>query len=373
MILHLIPKKTIAVLLLSAGLLCLSGCGEDTEKYDQAVQDLEQGNYEYALTGFEECIAEGLFPERSCRGAGLCCLRQTEYKKAAEYFTDALNCDNVEKTMQQDLLSYRATAYLKAGEYDNAMADCQTLAMDFEKTGDICFLTGSVALAMDAYDEAAQEFDQAYAKTPDYDMAIRIYEEYIVRGMEADGTRYLEQSLVNDPKTAEDYCERGRIYYYMEDYDQASQELIEAMNRESVEARLLLGMVYLAKHDIPNAKAMYTDYLSINENSGKGYNGLALCALEENDYEGALKNIRKGIPEATTEEMQSLLFNEIVVYERMLDFATAEDKAEEYVSMFPEDTAVRRELAFLQSRTALMGIVQTSEGTEEQTDDGTME
>ena len=46
----------------------------------------------------------------------------------------------------------------------------------------------------------------------------------------------------------------------------------------------------------------------------------------------------------------SLLFNEIVVYEKKLDFDTARQKAEEYTAMFPEDETAAKELEFLKSR-----------------------
>ena len=354
--------KMLACVLCCVGLLSFSGCGENTDTFDQASQDLEQGNYTYALSGFQQCIDEGLFPARSYRGAGLSCLRQADYEEAIDYFTGALGCEKVEEKLRKDILLYRATAYMKSGNYSDAMADCQTLAQDFEKDADICFLTGSIALAMDGYEEAAREFDQAFAESSDYDTAIRIYQQYIQREMEADGTRYLEESLEVTPKTAEDYCERGRIYYFMEDYNKAASELIEALNQDSTEARLLLGMVYLAQHDVGNARAMYQDFLAQDGSPGRGYNGLALCDLEENNYPDALSNIAKGIQDATTEEMQSLLYNEIVVYERMLDFDTAREKAEEYTAMFPEDTGVKRELAFLESRS---GSPQEEETTED--------
>lgn len=46
-------------------------------------------------------------------------------------FTEALGCDRVSKSLRRDILSYRATAELKAGNYEDAMADCQTLGEDF--------------------------------------------------------------------------------------------------------------------------------------------------------------------------------------------------------------------------------------------------
>ena len=48
--------------------------------------------------------------------------------------------------------------------------------------------------------------------------------------------------------------------------------------------------------------------------------------------------------------MQDLLFNEIVAYERKMDFATALSKTQEYVNMFKDDQAAAKELIFLQSR-----------------------
>ena len=65
--------------------------------------------------------------------------------------------------------------------------------------------------------------------------------------------------------------------------------------------------------------------------------------------------ISSGITIASDDEMQSLLFNEIVAYEKKLDFATALTKAQEYVDMFPEDSAAKKELAFLKTRTSSEG------------------
>jgi tetratricopeptide (TPR) repeat protein len=230
------------------------------------------------------------------------------------------------------------------------MADCQTLAQEYSMTADGYYLTGKTALELDSYSEAASNFEQAYAEDASYDMAIQIYESYLQKDMEADGTEYLEAALSTEPKTAEDYYDRGRVYYYMEDYTNAREELIQASNKGSTEALLQLGMVYLAQNDTSNARAMYQEYIGKVGTSASGYNGLALCDMAEGNYDSALSDISSGIPSATTEEMQDLLYNEIVIYEKKLDFATAYQKAQEYVDMFPEDEEAARELTFLKSR-----------------------
>ena len=116
----------------------------------------------------------------------------------------------------------------KPNLYDQAMADCQTLAEDYSLNANDYYLTGCVALAMDSYDEASSNFSEAYGSDSTYEMAIQIYEAYLTQDMEADGTRYLEAALKTEAKTADDYCERGKVYYYMEDYENARTELTTA-------------------------------------------------------------------------------------------------------------------------------------------------
>lgn len=51
-----------------------------------------------------------------------------------------------------------------------------------------------------------------------------------------------------------------------------------------------------------------------------------MCDILEEDYESALRNIRQGISCRDESVMRELLYNEIVVYERQLDFETAQSK-----------------------------------------------
>ena len=349
-------KKRLFLTAVCLSLGLLTGCNVgNTKNYKQAAQDLEQGNYEAALEEYETAISEGVKPAQSYRGAGVAKLKLGNYEEAITYFDDALKCDKVGKALKKDILSYRAVAYLKVKDYEAALEDCQTLAENYKMDADLYFLTGETALAMDSYEEASANFEQAYGEDATYDRAIQIYGAYLNRDMEADGTRYLEAALSSEAKDAQDHCDRGRVYYYMEDYSNAKKELLEANKKDNTEALLLLGMVYLAQDDVENAQAMYKQYISAVGDSAKGYNGLALCDIRSGDYDSALDNITKGLPTATTDEMQSLLFNEIVAYEKKLDFATALTKVQEYIEMFPEDSAAKKERAFLKTRTSSEG------------------
>lgn len=345
-------KKIICLLAAGLGALLLTGCGGENQKtYEQANADLEEANYDYALNEYQACISAGYKLAQSYRGSGIVKLRTGDYQGAIDDLTNALNDEKTGKSDRKDLLEHRAAAELKAELYDQAMADCQTLAEDYSLNANDYYLTGCVALAMDSYDEASSNFSEAYGSDSTYEMAIQIYEAYLGQDMEADGTRYLEAALKTEAKTADDYCERGKVYYYMDDYENARTELTTAADKGSTEATLILGMVYMAQGDTSNARSFYQQYIDADgDDPAKGYNGLALCDISDGDYDSALQNISQGLGDATSDEMRDLLFNEIVVYEKKLDFSTALSKAQEYVQTFKDDDAAAKELTFLQSR-----------------------
>lgn len=70
-------------------------------------------------------------------------------------------------------------------------------------------------MAMDSYEEASANFEQAYGEDATYDRAIQIYWAYLNRDMEADLNPALKLFLSGTAKNAEDHCDCGRVYYYM--------------------------------------------------------------------------------------------------------------------------------------------------------------
>ena len=77
---------------------------------------------------------------------------------------------------------------------------------------------------------------------------------------------------------------------------------------------------------------------------------MAYCSMEQEDYEKALEYIQKGLEVKDREVNQALLFNEIVVYERSRDFASAKEKMQQYLAQYPADAAAVKENYFLQTR-----------------------
>ncbi len=352
----------------AAGCLALFAAGcENTnqEVYQAAVQDLERGYYAEALTGFTQVLAGDDNQAKAYRGEGIAYLKLGEYVKSAEAFSKALDAGEG-RSFQRDVFLYQATAQYKGGMYEAARDACEC-AMDIKADAETLYLHGKIQLALDAYEEAAESFSRAYKKEKSYAMSIWIYQAYLERGMEADGAAYLEESLQRKPKDAEDYCRRGEIYYYMKDYTHAQEELMQAINDGNIEAELLLGKVYFAQGDIANARAMYQEYVADEKGTVEGYNCLALCDIQEQDYASALQQLQKGLRIAQGEEAKALLYNQIVIYERQRDYTKALEKLGEYLQLFPNDEQGTKEQAFLQTR---LGIVpketQESENPEEE-------
>ncbi|MGI6012041.1 MAG: tetratricopeptide repeat protein [Ruminococcus sp.] len=331
--------------------LLLTGCGgSGSNYYEEGAALLEQGNYEEAAESFNQAInAEERLPE-SYRGLGISQLKLGDEAAAIAAFSRSLNeLENTNVEFETDVMYYLAQARKDYGEYEEA-AEVYTDMLKLKEDPDVYFQRGRVYLELGEDDKAAADFDAATEDSRDYTMYLNIWEEYQSRDRDMDGEAYLEKALEIKPREAADYGMRGRVYYEMKDYDSARQELTQAINDGDDESVLMLGKVYLAMEDAASARSMYQEYLKEGGNEAKAYNGLALCDIYEENYDDALANIEKGLDADDGEEEQSLLFNEIVVYEYKLDFETAKTKMAEYLEKYPDDQQALRENEFLSSR-----------------------
>ena len=199
---------------------------------------------------------------------------------------------------------------------------------------------------------AGEDFSAAAALSSDYNLYISIYELYKEYKMDANGADFLQRALDMAKDQESDHYGMGVIQYYLQNYDEAKEELIEDLrqNQNDERAVLLLGKTYLAMDDAANARAMYREYLDNPNCAAASYNGLAMCDLQEKNYRSALQNIKEGLACNDDTIMESLLYNEIIVYEHMQDWTTAKVKAAAFAATFPTNEAGQRENAFLSTR-----------------------
>ncbi|MFV0528699.1 MAG: tetratricopeptide repeat protein [Lachnospiraceae bacterium] len=344
-------KKIIVLLcVLAACALSVTGCSREEQKeYEQAESNLNKGYYEKAITGFESAVANDLHTAQAYRGIGVAQFELGVYEEAVTAFTQALNLESKDTAFRKDVLAYMATAQLNNGAYEDALATAEQLVELGTDTQHL-FLLGKIQLMLDQYDTAQSYFEEYLNNSTTYTDYIRVYEAYNSREMNADGDTYLEAALNITPKTAQDYYDLGCVYYYLENTVDAQKQLELAVDKGSTDVLFFLGKLYLAQGDASKAQDIYQTCVDNGENIAQAYNGLAACAILEENFDEALAYIEQGLEEADTQETQELLYSEIVVYEKQLDFATAKTKMADYIALYPEDETAQRENTFLQNR-----------------------
>lgn len=332
-------------------LLCLlGGCSSAPTSYETGKEYLEQQNYTQAIEEFQDAVEEDDHAAESWRGIGVAWTEQGVYTKAQEAFKTALGLiRESDRAMKKDLYLYMADAQYHQEDYQGCIDTCNSL-LKISKEKDGYFLRGSAYLRLKDYDRAENDFSKVVSESSDYRDYLDVYMIYRNCGLNADGGEYLEDALSIEAGNAEDYYQRGRIYYYLEDYENAREALESSADRGYAMARIYLGRVYLAAGETQKARETYEKCLKEKGLEAEAYNGLAYCATAEDDYESALSYIQEGLAQNDQEEEQALLFNQIVIYEQMKDYDSARERVSEYLELYPADENVIREKYFLETR-----------------------
>ena len=334
--------------------LGLSGCAGSTDGlYTKGAKALEEGEYQEAIDYFEEGIDSGSRLAENYRGIGIASYESGDYDTAVDMLNKSLEALEEENDdFIIDLYYYLGDAYMakgeivRAGEAYTSLLDYTHSARAYEKRGIVYMEKGDTDRGIKDF-EKSLELDDSYAATWEIYSLCKNY------GQESKGEAYIQSALSkesSDKTEPEDYYYRGLFNYTLGYYDQAKEELLTAADEDLSEAELLLGKVYLAMDDTASATSLYEDYLSKDENAYEAYNGLALCCMAAENYDGALSYIEQGLSCETDEDMQDLLYNRIVAYEYKLEFDQAKSYMEEYLEAYPDDEDALREYQFLKSR-----------------------
>ena len=255
----------------------LGGCGgSKTPSIDEGMAAVESLDYAGALQCFDKAMAEGEDLRLLYRGQGLAYMGLTQYDKAVEAFEKALGSGSGRvDDIDYDINYYLAVAYYKMGDVNRSIGAYNAIIAMNPKDEMAYHLRGSVRIAED-YEKAKADFDKAISLAPeDYDQLIDIYLALERNGYKEAGQEYFQAALASDTKTMTDY-QRGRIYYYLEDYDNARNYLEKARKSEGYEAVLLLGQTYEELGDLNYAISVYSSFIDSDQTNASVYNRLGL-------------------------------------------------------------------------------------------------
>ncbi|MBQ8597450.1 MAG: tetratricopeptide repeat protein [Lachnospiraceae bacterium] len=333
--------------------MCCSGCGMSgkTENIDIGMEQVEALEYDSALESFQLAEAAGENQRLLYRGQGLAYLGKTMYAEAAEAFEKALACsDGRVVSMDYDINYYLATAYYKMGEKDKAIQVYDAIVALKEKEEDAYYLRGVVYIEKGDLERAQADFDRTMKLNPEnYDRLIEIYCVLEANGYKEVGQQYLQAAMDAGTKNMTNY-EKGRICYYLEDYDNARTYLEKARDDSGYEAVLFLGKTYETLGDNNYAISVYNTYLESGEQNSQVLNQLGLCRMKAEDYEGALMAFQAAMNIEDNGMMQTLKMNEIIAYERLGEYKQASVLLESYLKTYPDDEVAQREYTFLKTR-----------------------
>lgn len=344
-------RKLFLAAALSLGIL-FAGCGSGATNpsVTEGMAAVEALDYQTALQCFEKALLDGEDLRLLYCGQGLAYMGLTQYGQAVEAFEKALGAGNGRiDDLDYDINYYLATAYYKQGQTDKGIETYNAILALRPKDKLAYYLRGSLLISND-YERAKADFDHAISLAKeDYDLLINIYLALERYGYREVGQEYLQTALGSGASSMTDY-QKGRMYYYLSDYENAKNYLEKARRDGGAEAVLLLGQTYEELGDYNYAISVYGGFLENDQTNARIYNRYGLCKMEMKAYEEALTAFQAGKNIENNDMMQTLRFNEIITYEKLGDYKQAASLMGSYLSTYPDDKTAQREYIFLKTR-----------------------
>ncbi len=279
-------KKGKILSLLLAICLCMPGCGA-AEDISEKQQALKQEGMELQAAG--------------------------DYSGAIEKYEEALKLSNMKVGQEEiDLAHYKASAQYRSGDLAGAI-DTYSAVLALKE--DINSLLGRGLL---------------YVEAKDADKA------------EADLNKALQET--KDPLI------KGIIYNVVNDTEKAKECFEEAKAAGDAEGSFYLAGIYEEAGDHNYAMILLEEYIASGKAGAEGYLSVGRCYFDDGAYEDALKILQTGIALGESGVLKNLLQEEIACYEKLGDFTSAREKAEDYLDKYPDDTIIQKEYEFLKSR-----------------------
>lgn len=344
--------KVMCMILLGIACMGISGCKQKTEDHmTTAVEQIENFEYEEALLTLDKALENGVNKQEIARARGIAFLGLARYEEAVTAFLEALSYSNIfVDELDYDLNYYLADAYEKMGEHQQAITVySDILALEPDEVN-AHFLRGRLYLLGGEFERALNDFNRTVELDKDgYDLRIEIAGLLSQAGYEEEGLKYLKDFLVENEKKLSDY-DKGRIYYYMGDFENAKISLEKAKSDDAEQIVLLLGKSYEQLGDYNYATSVYKNYLEEHPEAAEIFNQLGLCKLKSGEYKEALSAFRSASNVENNGMERTVEFNQIIAYEYNGDFKQATVMMEAYLRKYPDDEAALREYEFLKTR-----------------------
>lgn len=385
-----------AVVCICAGML-LSGCGKADKYYEQGVKQAQEENYVQAAQSMQKAISRNDEKAEYYISYGMILNSLGEYDKALAQYSKAYQDtkNSIANTNNKQIYYGQAMAYYNRAEYDKSLEcleNAQKLPNPAEIDGDILCLQGLVYEARGEQDTALEAYSGAIKKDAknwdaylkrgaleeklgENDLAQKDYQMVISGDTRKEGAEKFEayfslyslcdaleeedvkeqivgQILKNDSKSAFIQAQKGRIYLCQKDYANAGKYLRAAQKAGYAQAGYYLGSLMMQQNKIQEAEKYFQAFIKENGDPmlADAYNQLAGCAIQDKQYKKAAGYLEKGLQVPGASDRKTIWRNLIVVYEMQGEFKQAAGEAKEYLAVYPQDTAMKKEYRFIKTR-----------------------
>ncbi len=319
---------------------------------DLGMNCIQTADYKQAKDNFDRALIIGGEDELAYRGLGIMALDQELWADAVSYFTQAVDAIDMEVgPLEVDILKYKAYAHKKAGEYDEALGAYKALIELGDDRVENTFAQGDVCLLMGKEEEARTYFDEVIKLSNDVSYYIAIYNSYSARKLYAQGAGYLNKALVVEGSSDDAHLNRGMIYYIMGNYENAVTEFsypYESADADKAAKAAMYTALCREKQKLYSEAISAYVYSLKKKDDPQVNNYYAMCLARTGEYNLAWNVIHTAIETyPDCECMQDMMWNEIVLYEKMEMFPSAYTRLTEYLKIYPGDAVTEKEMAFL--------------------------
>lgn len=349
-------KKIILLLSVLMTAFALCSCSpKNTETMDKAQKALEEGDYESAAAYYEAAAEEGKQLQACYRGKGIALMGKMEYKQAEEAFNKALDSATIiEKKvyrdgMEDDIRRYLASCYIHDAEPEKAILIYNALIEKIDDDLSLYMERGTAKAASGDLQSAKADFDRAInMDRGNYELILQIAQTLEKYGGKSIGEGYL--AGVSSMENGIDPVLKGKILYFLDDYEGALRQLSDHAGTNEA-AALIVCRCYIALDDAESARSVIDSFGSKADSSPELLGLLGSILMKQENYSEAIDVYERAVNAAKgTPELQNMLFNRVVAYEKAGDFSKAAELLSDYLNQYSGDEEAKREMRFLKTR-----------------------
>ena len=289
--------------------------------------------------------------QSALRGIGIAYLYKGNYSNAVSALSDAMSYAGKKYTDQEiDILFYLAEAQDKNGDPVEAVLTYTKILNQKSSANGYMLRGGAYQKVGDNTNAEADLYKAIELSGKEYKVYMMLYQVLTAEGKSKEAEDVLEEAATLPAKTSEDYSNRGLIYMYMKEYEQADADFEKAIEMQYMPAYFGKACLLMAQGNYEDAVESFKTYFEQVQDNALAYNQYGVCLMGLGKYEDAADAFSKGLALNDRTVDQELMFNEFTAYERMGQWAEAYTKVMAYVEKYPDDEQAKQELTFIESR-----------------------